>query len=94
MFQVYSKVIQCYIYIYRYIYRYIYIFKFIFLFFWLHRVLVAGHGIFVEACGIFPLRRAICLGFSLVVACGLSLVVVHRLQGAWALWVAACGLSH
>ena len=40
-------------------------------FFWgLRRVLVVAHGFFVEACGIFLLRRA---GFSLVVACRFSL---------------------
>ena len=40
-------------------------------------------GIFVEACGLFVVVR------GLLSSCGVrvfsSLVVVHRLQGAWAL---------
>ena len=43
-------------------------FPYYYYFFWLRRVLVAAHGIFVEACGIFSLRRAVCSGFSLVAA--------------------------
>ena len=53
------------------------------LFFWLHRVLVAACGIFVEACGIFHCGTGSalwCAGFSLVVACGFSLSSC----GAWA----------
>ena len=55
----------------------------VFFFFWLCWVLGAACGIFIEACGIFRC----CSRASLVVACGFfsSLVVVHRLQGAWAL---------
>ena len=46
-------------------------FPYLFINFWLRWVLVAAQGIFVEACRIFSLRRMVCLGFSLVVACGL-----------------------
>ena len=50
---------------------------FIFLIFWLHLVLVAAHGIFIEACRIFLLWHMVsllqCAGFSLVVAYGFSL---------------------
>ena len=62
----------------------IYFFKFIyFIYFWLHRVLVAARGNFVEAHGVFMAMR------QLLSSCGVrvfsSLVVARRLQGTWAL---------
>ena len=78
-----------------FIYLFIYfkdLFIIYFIYFWLCWVLVAACGIFVEACGIFYCGMSV---FS-------SLVVAHRLQGAWALqlWHAGsrahglCSLQH
>ena len=56
---------------------------YIFIYFWLCRVLVAAHGIFFAAWGLFVVAR------SLLSSCGrwvfLSLVLVCMLQGMWAL---------
>ena len=61
----------------------IYLLFIYFIYFWLHRVSVAAHRIFVEASGLFV---AAC---GILSSCGVwvfsSLVVVHSLQGAWAL---------
>ena len=55
----------------------------LFIYFWLCRVLVAAHGIFVEACRIFIVVH------GLLSNCGVRvfspLVVAYRLQGVWAL---------
>ena len=66
-------------------------FKKMFLFFQLRRVLVAAHGIFVEACGIFSSRHTVCSSFSLVVASGFSLLQLW-LSGSRA--PALCSLWH
>ena len=61
---------------------------FLFVCFWLHRVLVEAHGIFVEVCGIFFVRACGLLGFlsscrawpSLSLRRASSMVVVRRLS--------------
>ena len=81
------------------LYNCVFLFLTFILFIYLHRVLVALYGVFVEACGILRCVAGSslwCAGRSLVAVCGLSLlsscdvwdfslVVALRLQGAWAL---------
>ena len=69
----------CYLFTYLFIY---------FIYFWLHRVLVVAHGIFVEACGIFRCSAWV-PGFRGSVVCGTQALQLRRASSV----VVACRLS-